>query len=160
LQRDGKLKPRGGTVPDSSRRGNASKRKSTGESRTASEKNQQALSDIRAKRQARDKPKLPSTSASSSRSDIPDVDVDRSRRSKQTKTSSDTASIARNWVSTPLTQLQRVVIRRSNLEAWFREAYFEKVVTGCFVRVLVGSDQGRKVYRLAQVKGKDLKYSY
>jgi RNA polymerase-associated protein RTF1 len=150
LRRENKLKPR--STDDNKKRG--SKRKSATEpmSRTsAEEKKQSSLSDIGAKRKAAKsmKEKTPVTPTSAKTDSIPDIGVDRNRR-KSTKTSEPATSGASAVI--PPQQLQRILIRRSQLESWFREPYFETLIRGCLVRVLVGSDQGRKVYRLAEVK--------
>jgi RNA polymerase-associated protein RTF1 len=144
LKIEGKLKPRA----NSGQRGQA-KRKGTEQTRSTAEKKQQSLSDIRARRQAN---KDKGGAKPPPRSEIPDIDVDRNR-SKPKATQKSSESSARATVNIQLHQLQHIVIKRSNLEAWFREAYFENLVTGCFARVLVGQDRGNKVYRLAQVKG-------
>ncbi|KAL0491281.1 RNA polymerase-associated protein RTF1 [Acrasis kona] len=110
-----------------------------------------SLSDIRAKRQAQAQ-KIKPVANSLSGSDMLDVDADRNRR-KITKTSSESTA-KQAAVNITAQQLQKIVVRRSQLEKWFNEPYFEKIVAHCFVRVLVGTDQtGRKVYKLAQVAG-------
>jgi hypothetical protein len=59
----------------------------------------------------------------------------------------------------PAEQLERVRLKRSRLEAWVEEPFFESVATGCFVRVGVGTDlsgSGEQIYRIAEVVGVSL----
>eukprot|EP00252_Welwitschia_mirabilis_P027066 TRINITY_DN914_c0_g1_i1.p1 TRINITY_DN914_c0_g1~~TRINITY_DN914_c0_g1_i1.p1 ORF type:complete len:625 (-),score=159.24 TRINITY_DN914_c0_g1_i1:245-2119(-) len=52
--------------------------------------------------------------------------------------------------------IKAITIRRSKLEKWFMEPFFEKTIEGCFVRIGIGcSRNGRNVYRLCRVKNVD-----
>ncbi|KAL0321222.1 UNVERIFIED_CONTAM: protein RTF1 [Sesamum radiatum] len=51
--------------------------------------------------------------------------------------------------------IRDITIQRSTLEKWFTETFFEELIVGCFVRVVIGSSLSGPVYRLFPVRGVD-----
>lgn len=47
--------------------------------------------------------------------------------------------------------IEKIRISRNRLERWIEEPYLETAVTGCFVRVLIGNNAGRPIYRLCEI---------
>eukprot|EP01036_Dinobryon_divergens_P036887 gene36887-48115_t len=43
-------------------------------------------------------------------------------------------------------------LMRANAEAWIKEPFFDEVVKGSFVRVVIGEEKGVTVYRMAEVE--------
>lgn len=50
-------------------------------------------------------------------------------------------------------ELGQIRLSRHKLERWVHAPFFAKTVTGCFVRVGIGSNNGRPVYRVAEITG-------
>lgn len=48
-------------------------------------------------------------------------------------------------------QLGRIQLRRDQLKQWIYAPFFDQVVVGCYVRILNGDDNGRAVYRVAEI---------
>mmetsp|Transcript_52103 Transcript_52103/g.86375 ORF Transcript_52103/g.86375 Transcript_52103/m.86375 type:complete len:562 (-) Transcript_52103:524-2209(-) len=48
-------------------------------------------------------------------------------------------------------QLERIRLTRSRLEKWIVEPFFDKVVCGCFVRIGIGKNDDRPIYRVAEI---------
>ncbi|EEC07874.1 caldesmon, putative [Ixodes scapularis] len=48
-------------------------------------------------------------------------------------------------------ELSRIRLSRHKLERWVHAPFFAKTVVGCFVRIGIGSHNGRAVYRVAQI---------
>ncbi|XP_015751507.1 PREDICTED: RNA polymerase-associated protein RTF1 homolog [Acropora digitifera] len=48
--------------------------------------------------------------------------------------------------------LERIRISRHKLERWVHMPFFSKIVSGCFVRVGIGSHGSRPVYRVAEIR--------
>ena len=53
----------------------------------------------------------------------------------------------------PFNNLERVRLTRQKLEKWINEPFFESVVPGCFVRIGIGTHEGRPMYRVAEIVG-------
>eukprot|EP00053_Salpingoeca_punica_P013401 m.121223 g.121223 ORF g.121223 m.121223 type:complete len:615 (+) comp16197_c0_seq2:1108-2952(+) len=49
--------------------------------------------------------------------------------------------------------LQTIRLSRHRLEQWCHETFFKDLVTGCFVRIGIGQNEGTAVYRVAQIVG-------
>ena len=50
-------------------------------------------------------------------------------------------------------QLSKLRLGRESLEKWINEKDFEEIIQGCFVRVLLGEKQGKRLYRIAVIRG-------
>ncbi|XP_035222295.1 RNA polymerase-associated protein RTF1 homolog [Stegodyphus dumicola] len=48
-------------------------------------------------------------------------------------------------------ELSKIRLSRYKLERWVHAPFFTKTVTGCFVRIGIGSNEGRPVYRVAEI---------
>ncbi|XP_041996002.1 protein RTF1 homolog [Salvia splendens] len=51
--------------------------------------------------------------------------------------------------------IREVTIRRSKLEKWFMEPFFDELIVGCFVRVGIGKSRTGPIYRLCVVRNVD-----
>lgn len=51
--------------------------------------------------------------------------------------------------------VRSITIRRSKLAKWFMEPFFEELIVGCFVRVGIGTKDGKNIYRLCVVQNVD-----
>ncbi|XP_068682593.1 RNA polymerase-associated protein RTF1 homolog isoform X2 [Montipora foliosa] len=51
-----------------------------------------------------------------------------------------------------VSDLERIRISRHKLERWVHMPFFGKIVSGCFVRVGIGSHESRPVYRVAEIR--------
>ncbi|KAK3743020.1 hypothetical protein QZH41_009282 [Actinostola sp. cb2023] len=49
--------------------------------------------------------------------------------------------------------LERVRLSRHKMEKWVHMPYFADAIIGCFVRIGIGSHEGRPVYRVAEIRG-------
>ena len=49
-------------------------------------------------------------------------------------------------------QLGRVRLSRHKLEKWVHAPFFKQAVVGCFVRVGIGMNNSKSVYRVAEVR--------
>jgi RNA polymerase-associated protein RTF1 len=50
-------------------------------------------------------------------------------------------------------ELERLRLTRQKLEKWLLEPFFDKVVPGCYVRIGIGQQGSRPLYRVAEVRG-------
>lgn len=48
-------------------------------------------------------------------------------------------------------ELSKIRLSRYKLEKWVHSPFFNKTVTGCFVRIGIGTNDGRPVYRVAEI---------
>lgn len=48
-------------------------------------------------------------------------------------------------------ELSRIKLSRHKMETWCHAPFFNKTCTGCFVRIGIGNNEGRPVYRVAEV---------
>lgn len=48
-------------------------------------------------------------------------------------------------------ELSKIRLSRYKLERWVHAPFFTKTVTGCFVRIGIGTNDGRPVYRVAEI---------
>eukprot|EP00967_Tisochrysis_lutea_P006933 scaffold8288_cov30-Tisochrysis_lutea.AAC.3 len=48
-------------------------------------------------------------------------------------------------------ELERIRLTRQKLEKWLLEPFFDRVVPGCYVRIGIGDQGGRPLYRVAEV---------
>eukprot|EP00794_Sanderia_malayensis_P020375 gene20375-22384_t len=48
-------------------------------------------------------------------------------------------------------ELERARLSRHKLEQWVHLPFFKKAVTGCYVRIGIGTHEGRAIYRVAEV---------
>ena len=53
----------------------------------------------------------------------------------------------------PFINLERIRLTRQKLEKWITEPFFETAVPGCFVRIGIGTHDGRPTYRVAEIVG-------
>lgn len=49
--------------------------------------------------------------------------------------------------------VEKIRLSRHKLEKWVHMPFFENLIKGCFVRIGIGQNEGRSVYRVAQVLG-------
>ncbi|XP_028417681.1 RNA polymerase-associated protein RTF1 homolog [Dendronephthya gigantea] len=49
--------------------------------------------------------------------------------------------------------VEKVRLSRHKMEKWVHMPYFEELVKGCFVRIGIGQNEGRSIYRVAQIMG-------
>uniref|UniRef100_A0A7S3AQ33 Plus3 domain-containing protein n=1 Tax=Haptolina ericina TaxID=156174 RepID=A0A7S3AQ33_9EUKA len=49
--------------------------------------------------------------------------------------------------------LERIRLKRDQLEKWLNEPYFETALIGSFVRIGIGNREGRPMYRVAEIVG-------
>jgi len=54
-------------------------------------------------------------------------------------------------VAAPVAQLERIRLKRDQLEKWLNEPFFERVLPGCFVRIGIGNKDGLPIYRVAEI---------
>jgi RNA polymerase-associated protein RTF1 len=161
--REGKLKPKATT---SSAAGDDKKKKSlrrkTNEKQTVKEdrsamNKKSAIADIGARRKA-NKDKKKKSEDEDYKSELAyDEEEDMKPVKSQGKVSKKETSsqMDEDYYEPPdikLQDLERILIKRSMLDKWLDEPYFEKVVKDCFVRVSLGDNkQGQRTYRLAEV---------
>jgi len=101
-------------------------------------------------------------------SDSSDDEVERARsRSPEKKRSSSSSSSASSRSRSPSPErqktsntisskddLEKIRLDRSKLERWCHLPFFDKVVTGCFVRIGIGeNNENRRIYRVTEVTG-------
>jgi RNA polymerase-associated protein RTF1 len=48
-------------------------------------------------------------------------------------------------------QLGRIRLSRHRLEKWVHAPFLKRAIVGCFVRVGIGMNNGRSVYRIAEI---------
>ncbi|KAJ7726955.1 hypothetical protein B0H16DRAFT_1735448 [Mycena metata] len=71
------------------------------------------------------------------------------------KPPSSSKSTAKANSNEPLTSdhLQKIMVTRDMLAKHAVSPFFEKIVTGCWVRYLIGQESGKRIYRVCQIKG-------
>ncbi|XP_067129941.1 RNA polymerase-associated protein RTF1 homolog [Centruroides vittatus] len=50
-------------------------------------------------------------------------------------------------------ELSKIRLSRHKLERWVHAPFFERAVIGCFVRIGIGTNNGKPVYRIAEIVG-------
>ncbi|KAG0332168.1 hypothetical protein BG004_001364 [Podila humilis] len=63
------------------------------------------------------------------------------------------SSLSKSMARKPATfeELSSIKLGRDNLEKWCYSPFFKDTVVGCFVRVAIGQDRNRSVYRICEV---------
>lgn len=77
-------------------------------------------------------------------------DTSERRRSSSSSSSSDEEE-AKPQVAATKEEISKIRLSRHKLERWVHAPFFAKTVIGCFVRIGIGSNNGRAVYRVAQI---------
>lgn len=78
-------------------------------------------------------------------------DAPERRRSSSSSSSSEDDEEPKPTAAATREELSRIRLSRHKLERWVHTPFFAKTVVGCFVRIGIGSHNGRAVYRVAQV---------
>lgn len=122
------------------------KKRGTKQSKQITEKT--ALSDIKAKRAAKKQNILPIPQETE---EIQKIEISKTRKIEQEK-----------QIEKPLeySSLKSIVLTRNELLSILYEPFFEEITKGCFVRISLGENQEKKVYRLCQIDGFKEKGSY
>lgn len=76
---------------------------------------------------------------------------DRRRSSSSSSSSEDEEEETKPKAAATKEELSRIRLSRHKLERWVHTPFFAKTVVGCFVRIGIGSHNGRAVYRVAQI---------
>ncbi|CAN7974900.1 unnamed protein product [Ixodes persulcatus] len=76
---------------------------------------------------------------------------DRRRSSSSSSSSDEDEEEAKPKAAASKEELSRIRLSRHKLERWVHTPFFAKTVVGCFVRIGIGSHNGRAVYRVAQI---------
>uniref|UniRef100_A0A224Z892 RNA polymerase-associated protein RTF1 n=1 Tax=Rhipicephalus zambeziensis TaxID=60191 RepID=A0A224Z892_9ACAR len=77
-------------------------------------------------------------------------DTSERRRSSSSSSSSDDED-PKPQVAATKDEVSKIRLSRHKLERWVHAPFFAKTVIGCFVRIGIGSNNGRAVYRVAQI---------
>lgn len=77
-------------------------------------------------------------------------DTSERRRSSSSSSSSDEEESKPQAAATK-EEISKIRLSRHKLERWVHAPFFAKTVIGCFVRIGIGSNNGRAVYRVAQI---------
>uniref|UniRef100_A0A131Z4J6 RNA polymerase-associated protein RTF1 n=1 Tax=Rhipicephalus appendiculatus TaxID=34631 RepID=A0A131Z4J6_RHIAP len=77
-------------------------------------------------------------------------DTSERRRSSSSSSSSDDDEPKPQAAATK-EEVSKIRLSRHKLERWVHAPFFAKTVIGCFVRIGIGSNNGRAVYRVAQI---------
>lgn len=77
-------------------------------------------------------------------------DTSERRRSSSSSSSSDEEESKPQLAATK-EEISKIRLSRHKLERWVHAPFFAKTVIGCFVRIGIGSNNGRAVYRVAQI---------
>ncbi|KAF9585712.1 RNA polymerase-associated protein rtf1, partial [Lunasporangiospora selenospora] len=78
-----------------------------------------------------------------------DEDEEYDSEPEKKKSSSSSKSLARKPAT--LEELNAIRMTRDRLEKWCYSPFFKDTVIGCYVRISIGQDNGRPVYRIAEV---------
>ncbi|KAH9367720.1 hypothetical protein HPB48_021862 [Haemaphysalis longicornis] len=76
---------------------------------------------------------------------------ERHHSSSSSSSSSEDEKEAKPQIFTTKEEVSKIRLSRHKLERWVHAPFFAKTVIGCFVRIGIGSDNGRAVYRVAQI---------
>eukprot|EP01080_Neovahlkampfia_damariscottae_P002937 gene2937-4776_t len=106
-------------------------------------KRNSALSDIRAKRQAKRQEPVKKAPKSSYENESSYSINNMNRRNKEQE----------EEVKVTFEDLQKITLSRRRLEKWVNEPFFEKTVLHCFVRASIGEHNGIRVYRFCEISG-------
>ena len=123
-----------------------------------------ALSDIRAKRQAKKQEPTKKNNKSSSSSSQTSIygssgsgsDNYRKQRNEEYENKyNEEVEDEEDEEEKKITieDLQKITLSRRRLEKWVNEPFFEKTVLNCFVRVVIGENNGIRVYRFCEITG-------
>jgi len=108
-----------------------------------------ALDDLRARREQKQKRKFESDESDEEIEDSSEEEVEE-ERSESPMIDRIEAQSGREML---YEDVNRIRIKRTVLESWVLEPYFERFSTGLFVRAGIGSQEGVQVYRCCQIKG-------
>lgn len=78
-------------------------------------------------------------------------DMSERRRSSSSSSSSSDDEEPKPQVAATKEEVSKIRLSRHKLERWVHAPFFAKTVIGCFVRIGIGSNNGRAVYRVAQI---------
>ncbi|KAH7935047.1 RNA polymerase-associated protein RTF1 homolog [Rhipicephalus sanguineus] len=78
-------------------------------------------------------------------------DTSERRRSSSSSSSSSDDEEPKPQVAATKEEVSKIRLSRHKLERWVHAPFFAKTVIGCFVRIGIGSNNGRAVYRVAQI---------
>lgn len=92
-------------------------------------------------------------SSSSSRSSSSNSDDEESATKKPTVTHNNTPSSSKQRVTlvSQKDELNRIRLSRFKIERFIALPHFDRVVTNCFVRISIGNNNNRPVYRVAEI---------
>lgn len=76
---------------------------------------------------------------------------ERRRSSSSSSSSSEDEEEAKPQIVSTKEEVSKIRLSRHKLERWVHAPFFAKTVIGCFVRIGIGSNNGRAVYRVAQI---------
>ncbi|KAH6941808.1 hypothetical protein HPB50_023614 [Hyalomma asiaticum] len=80
-----------------------------------------------------------------------DTSERRRSSSSSSSSSSDDDDEPKPQVAATKEEVSKIRLSRHKLERWVHAPFFAKTVIGCFVRIGIGSNNGRAVYRVAQI---------
>ncbi|KAL3209237.1 hypothetical protein MRX96_009235 [Rhipicephalus microplus] len=78
-------------------------------------------------------------------------DTSERRHSSSSSSSSSEDEEPKPQVAATKEEVGKIRLSRHKLERWVHAPFFAKTVIGCFVRIGIGSNNGRAVYRVAQI---------
>lgn len=76
---------------------------------------------------------------------------ERRRSSSSSSSSSEDEEESKPQIVSTKEEVSKIRLSRHKLERWVHAPFFAKTVIGCFVRIGIGSNNGRAVYRVAQI---------